>query len=492
MALAISALPQTVRAQKPIEAQASGDLAREAESFLAQGDTVSARGICLRAMALPNLSEDTRGNFLFLLASTHTSELDEAPATERVEQILSLPSATGDLKARAHLILGKMLATFGGLNSWTKAIERCNHALNLPALSESIQIEGRSLRAGIALQLRQFEMAHADFLFLATRSNPAQSTASYLNAARALWMAQNFAEANRLLDQVQLAGAAPDSDLTADLLLLRGILQYDQNQLDQARSTLLAVCALPSQSPVSTPFREARLRLHLKKMVPAISPSMKVLFIGSSHTQRGNVPLLVEQLADSAPSHVPRIFAGEKTRMGTGMRSHWNEGDAPDTARGRLAAEPWDAVVVETFFRNPREDLALWTSRYLELVQNKGARLVLYESPAAKALPYPDGFREFHSNNLWLASQFAVTLAPCMDAWMRILGATPSEPDFRTLYADWIHATPQGAYLSACCIFSALTGCSAEGLFHPPELPAQLALTYQRAAWSAFQQARGE
>jgi hypothetical protein len=174
------------------------------------------------------------------------------------------------------------------------------------------------------------------------------------------------------------------------------------------------------------------------------------------------------------------------------MRSHWNEGDAPDTARGRLAAEPWDAVVVETFFRNPREDLALWTSRYLELVQNKGARLVLYESPAAKALPYPDGFREFHSNNLWLASQFAVTLAPCMDAWMRILGATPSEPDFRTLYADWIHATPQGAYLSACCIFSALTGCSAEGLFHPPELPAQLALTYQRAAWSAFQQARGE
>ncbi|MEY5009397.1 MAG: hypothetical protein RLZZ253_536 [Verrucomicrobiota bacterium] len=475
-------------AQAPAAPRSS--LLLQAETLLSEGDTVGTREACGRALSSPGLSESERAHLLFLIASAHAKELDEAPASERVRELLDSPGATPDLKARSHLLIARMLALFGGQNAWNRSMERLDAALKIQNLPKTVEVEVRSLRAEVALQLRRFDSAHTDFLFLASHGASERKTEFHLNAARALGMSGRPEEALGILDRLELA--PDDHALLADVQVLRGILHYDQNHLEKARTLFLSVCALPGQNPGTAPYREARLRLHLRKLVPESAPCLKVLFIGSSHTQRGNVPLLVEQLAASAPPNIPRIFAGEKTRMGTGMRAHWNEGDAPDTARGRIAAEAWDAVVVETFFRNPREDLAEWTERYLDLTRSKGARLVVYESPAAKALPYPGGFREFHANNLWLASRFSVTLAPCMDAWLRILGPTPSEHDFRTLYADWIHATPEGAYLSACCIFSALTGHNPEGLFRPSGISEEKAVSYQRAAWAAYQDSRAQ
>jgi hypothetical protein len=66
-----------------------------------------------------------------------------------------------------------------------------------------------------------------------------------------------------------------------------------------------------------------------------------------------------------------RIAAGERTRMGTGMRGHWNDGVAHDAARGWIAAGGWDTVVVETFYRTSREELLGFGSGYKEEIQSR-------------------------------------------------------------------------------------------------------------------------
>jgi hypothetical protein len=57
------------------------------------------------------------------------------------------------------------------------------------------------------------------------------------------------------------------------------------------------------------------------------------------------------------------------------------------------------------------------------------------------------------------------------------------------LYADWIHASPKGVYLTACCIYSALTGFSPVGLYHPTDISDADAKEFQKIAWEAYQEA---
>ena len=90
---------------------------------------------------------------------------------------------------------------------------------------------------------------------------------------------------------------------------------------------------MPGQTHTQKPWREANLRLRLRNLIPAEEPELKVFFIGSSHTLLGNVPLLVERIAASAPKGTPRIVSGDHARMGTGMRAYWMQGDARDTPR---------------------------------------------------------------------------------------------------------------------------------------------------------------
>jgi hypothetical protein len=461
------------------------------------GDHAGARSLWIRALREPSLSPTERDLAHFHVAASHAAELDEPPTALWAQKVLDSPSAAKDLKARCHLLLGKMFASFGGQPAWYRVRESSTQALDLEDLQEGTRLQAYKLRSTACTHLRLFSEARSDFDFIA--GNRAFSILDRAHAvcesARTLWLSRQFSEcqpsltlAEELLVQ---SHSDPEADaLRAEIQLLRGLCSYDEGQDDSAKAELLKVLSLPGQTSASSQSREALLRLRLRKLIPDSPPSLKVLFIGSSHTIRGNLPLLLEQIAASAPSDRPKIQAGEKTRMGTGMRAHWQDGTDPDTARGRITAEPWDAVVVETFFRNNRQDLAYWSTLYLNLIRAHGAQMILYETPVARAIAYPTGFEEFHQNNLWLASQLQIPLAPSVDAWQTILGPAPADSDFKKLYADWIHATPRGAYLTACSLYPALTGKTAEGLFHPPEISPADALSYQRAGWASFQAAR--
>ena len=214
---------------------------------------------------------------------------------------------------------------------------------------------------------------------------------------------------------------------------------------------------------------------------------LKVLFIGSSHTLREDIPGLVTKIAESAPADKPRIIAGDFVRMGTGINTFWDAGDSPDTARGVINAEPWDAVVFETFYTMKSDDLLKYGTLFADLIRSRKARPVLYESPIAQASVYPDAYQKFHDNNVALAGALKVPLAPSVHAWMQFLGQHPTAEQFGTVYADWIHAAPKGAYMTACSIYSALTGFSPVGLAHPNLSDADAAVL-QQAAWKAFQE----
>jgi len=492
----------------------SADTARDPETLFAQGAFSKARTLWTQKVALPQLDNAERARIKTRIAATHVAESNDAPAKTLLSEVLAEHAASTETHAQAHLLLARIAANYGAGSATLQTRDACTAALSLQNLAPTTVFDARNMLAPALLSLRQFPEARAQFALLANHTplSAIERCRFQLEGARCLWLEGSVEAARNALRELEPTldaarnehtalsqDASPQNtpqnnpqnslqNLDAERQLLLGLTFYDQGLLDDARHALALVPAMPGQSPSSPQTREAILRLHLRNLIPAPASTLKVLFIGSSHTIRGSVPLLVEQLAASAPPDRPRILAGERALAATGMRSHWNHGISHDTARGRILAESWDAVVLETFYRNSREDLVLDATRYAELLRSRGARMLLYETPAAKAQPYPDAFRSFHENNLWLARTLPSNLAPAMNAWMRILGPHPDEAAFQTLYADWIHATPRGAYLTACCLYAALTDHSPEGLFVPDFLSAAEALPLQRAAWASVRE----
>jgi hypothetical protein len=309
---------------------------------------------------------------------------------------------------------------------------------------------------------------------------------------------EDLALAQTLLKESRAAasdGARAFGGETRDVLearseLLRGIALSESGKNAEAREALLRVAGLPGQTPASAETREAAVKLRLRGLLPSEEPCLKVLMVGSSLTIRGNIPYLIERMAASAPSGVPRICAGEHVRMGTGIRAFWAEGEAPDTVRYKIRTEPWDVLVVETFYRMTEADIAQYVGLYADLARSRGTRVVMYETPAAKSVPFPAGFESVHRANLAVGGRLGVPVAPSLLAWWRLLGQAPDKVRFDRLYADGLHATLRGAYTSACCVYAAVTGASPVGRFHPEEIEAAEARSLQEAAWAAFEETR--
>jgi hypothetical protein len=434
-------------------------------------------------------------------AATHAAQGDDYSAEKVAREILSRADVPGEFRVQAWLWVAKAQSLYGNAEAWAKVRAACEEVLKVPGLASPFQIQALRLSVPACLALRDYPAAEmAQRALMAHPGISAWERRTYrLALARTLLLQRAFAETRELLSASVPPAANGDAPLFwlraleewgADRQLLWSLTFYEETPSARARLELMDVLSIAGHRVTDASTREARLRLHQQRWLRSKERTSTVLFVGSSHTIRGNVPLLVEQLAASAPLGRLRIVAGEQTRMGTGMRGHWNDGDAPDTARGKMAAGLWDQVVVETFYRNSREDLLLYGSRYAEVANRCGARLVLYETPVARALEYPGGFQTFQESNLWLARELGVRLGPSVGAWMRILGPQPSEERLGILYADWIHATARGAYLSACCLYAALTGESPIGLFVPEGLLSpEEALRYQQAAWDSYQEA---
>jgi hypothetical protein len=485
----------------------SGEFAvrmKQGEVANAEGTPTVAREIWSRAAELPGIGPQERSRALIRVAATHAAESDDFTAAKVAEEVLLIGEASARTRLEAWALVAKAYAQYGNAAAWTKVRDACRSILAQPEATEPERLLAQQGSVPAYLALRAYPEAAQVQQALA--ENPAlgllDRETHRLGFARALLTQRNFADCRAVLETARLhlsrgpntpAEAPRIHELLAEYQLLLALSFYEEGDEPRARLELERVPAMPGQTATSRQTREARLRLHLRQWLPQTEPVLKVLFVGSSHTIRGNIPLLVEQLAASAPAGSLRIVAGEQTRMGTGMRNHWNDGDAPDTARGRIAAEPWDVVVVETFYRMTRNDMAQYGRWYADTVGKRGARLLIYETPVAKASAYPEGYQDFHDSNVWLGKQLQAPVAPSVRAWMSVLGNQPSEASLKALYSDWIHASAKGAYLTACTLYATLTDQSPVGLFVPEGLLSpEEALRYQTAAWQAARETRLE
>ena len=488
---------------KIISAPISGELKFEAllrmgAAFPGEGDVPKARAQFELALNVAEISAEQTARAQVKIAETHVAEMNYDPANALIEKVLGSDAASLESKINARLLLGRIFSNYGSVAAWTKVRDACAEVIEAELAPDNAKMAAHKAIVPALIALREFQMARLSLETLAGNlSIPIGERIDFqVELARTLWLERRFSQARDCLNQAlsvveeaQLVGERRQT-LLAETQLLFGLTFYDESNFERAKNELLKVLSMPGQNPTQKPWREANLRLHLRNLTPANGPELRVFFIGSSHTLLGNVPLLVEQLAASAPQGAPRIVSGDHARMGTGMRAFWMQGDEPDTPRGKITAEPWDAVVVETFYRMTREDLAEYGDAYSNLVRKHGARLVLYESPASKSLPYPSGLADFHNSNIWLGTRLGAAVAPSVHAWMKFFGDSPSEYRLQELYKDGIHATAKGAYLTSCCLYSALTGLSPEGLWAPRELAPEEGRLFQQIAWRAFSETR--
>lgn len=480
-------------------------LLRIADMHAGVSEHARAREYLERALKLSEPGGDLRCRIQLQIARSHVAEYEGEAAKPLLEEILSSKEILPDTRAGAFILRAQIHARYGVAWAWEKVCADCEAVLALPGVGIENQSGAHALLAEALLTQRNFASARRSMRWIAQNAQlaPSERARQQMALVRTALLEGNARQALEELPaaRVQLdaladapahmdRSAEKKQQLAAEYELLRGLALCDAGRKSEAREVLSRVKQMPGQTAASPETREAAIKMQLRGLLEGSGECLKVLMVGSSLTIRGNIPYLIEQLAASAPSEYPRICVGEHVRMGTGMRTFWAEGEAPDTVRHKIRSEPWDVVVVESFYRMPEADLQQFGGLYADLVRGRGARMVLYETPAAKTVPYPEGFETVHEANVRVGARLGVSVAPGLLAWTRVLGPSPGPMDFARLYSDALHATLHGAYVSACSVYSAVTGRSPVGLFYPEGIPAPEARVFQEAAWEAFEIAR--
>lgn len=186
-----------------------------------------------------------------------------------------------------------------------------------------------------------------------------------------------------------------------------------------------------------------------------IGAGRRVLFIGNSYVYVNDIPGIVQALADSA--------GGDKLAVETvagpdlALIDHWNSG----TARVEIAKGGWEWVVLQqgpSSVELNRDTLRLATKLFAAAIANVNARTALFSAWPSEARRQ-DFNRAIESYTLAAADVNGILL-PVAAGWV---AAWNREPNL-ALYADGLHASIDGAYLSALVIYSRLLGKTPVGL----------------------------
>ena len=474
-----------------------------------------------KALATDGITSGERARALLDISTSFGKQFKWVPANEALEKVLNLEGVSGNTKVTAYLAIGNIWVNYG---DWARVKAASAEALKFPEISAEQKITAQKAMVKALSQLEEHAAARLimrDLLasgansqttseqalprtvlkeFAPTQALPeTERAALQIAIAKTFMHERNYAEARAELTKAQAMPGLTDA-LKVEIQLVIALSYYDAGDYENAKPELLKVSEMPGAEVrppwdggrmAYVPGREAMLRLHLRHLIPDDKKALKVLFIGSSHTLRGNIPKMVKTLANSAPPDRPRILVGDYVKMGTGINTFWNAGDSANTARGVIAAEPWDAVVFETFYNMNSGELLKYGTLFGDLIRSQKAKPVIYESPLPQAAEYPAKFQAFHNDNLALMKSLKASLAPGVKTWMNYLGPKPTPDRFAFLYDDWIHASPKGAYITACSVYAALTGFSPVGLAHPG-LSEDEARPLQELAWEAFQESNSE
>lgn len=185
----------------------------------------------------------------------------------------------------------------------------------------------------------------------------------------------------------------------------------------------------------------------------ALPRNLRVLFIGNSYTYGNDLPGLIAQLL---PARGIKLEHERVTPGGATLEKHWADGKALAAIR----TQKWDYVVLQEQSTRPiRDREAMFkAARFLhaEIVKT-GAKTLLYETWAAKALPeeQPNLTDAYET----LSRELGATVVPVGEAWRKAIAA-----GFELHGSDGRHPNRRGSYLAACLFVATLTGESPVGL----------------------------
>lgn len=454
-----------------------------------------------KALAINDSTPDQKAQAHYSIGTGHLRLRQYTAARVELEKAVATAGASATWRVQAQMSIGRSYTRWSD-NKPAEAMAAFAKVLTLPGVSPIQKAEAHMAIAGVLThpfaQSKNYAEARAELAkILKIPDIPPASLALARIAIGKTWFSErNYAAArDELSKALSMEGVLAADKVEMQLYL--GLSYYEAKDYEHAGDELRKVLEMPGAQ--AGQIHEAKLRLCLRKLLPGDEKFLTVLFIGASHTQVWKIPQIVETLSTSAPAGRPRIIAGEFTRGGTMINQFWEDGAGPGTARDRIAADPWDYLVMETFFTMSQDDLVKYGTLFINLIRSQNGRPVIYESPVNYSQPYPDAFQKFHDKNTALGKTLKAPVAPSVYAWMLYLGPNPTPEQRLALYhADAVHTSKKGAYMAACCIYSAVTGLSPVGLTHaipsfaPDGISKEEAETFQKIAWEAYRQTNRE
>ncbi len=184
-----------------------------------------------------------------------------------------------------------------------------------------------------------------------------------------------------------------------------------------------------------------------------IGEGRRALFVGNSYLYTMDIPGIVQALADSAKGDQIAV----ETVAGPDMAliDHWFEG----TARREIGKGGWEWVVMQQGPSSTdlnRDTLRLAAKLFADAMT--GGTPALFSAWPSQQRPQ-DFDRAIESYRL-ATTDVNGALIPVAGAWLAAWRRDPS----LNLYADGLHPSAEGAYLSALVVYGALLGRSPLGL----------------------------
>ena len=180
-----------------------------------------------------------------------------------------------------------------------------------------------------------------------------------------------------------------------------------------------------------------------------------MLFVGNSYLYYNDIPGIVQALADSAKGE--KLSVGVVAGADLALIDHWNEG----TARRVIADGGMKWVVLQqgpSSVEANRDTLRIAARLFAGVIAKANARPALFAAwpTASRREDFP---RAIESYTL-AAADVDGLLLPVAAAWVAAWAKTPPP----SLYADPLHPSAEGAYLSALVVYAQLLGKTPKGL----------------------------
>lgn len=176
---------------------------------------------------------------------------------------------------------------------------------------------------------------------------------------------------------------------------------------------------------------------------------LSVLFIGNSLTYANDMPDMLFQLLVQLQER--EVYMESLARGNYGLQDHWNTA----TAHDRIAAGPWDIVVLQQgpSATEGRPSLLEYSAMFAEEIRAVGGTPALYMVWPARSRSFD--FPGVSDSYATAADQVDGYLYPAGEAWLK---AWEEDPELDLYGPDGFHPSLLGSYLAALVMAHQITG----------------------------------